>query len=112
MCEDIYIGNTHQKFKKRMNGHFTDLVCLLKNGKKLYSFAAHFEQHFNSTRSRTDLHKCMTFKVVKYLNPIGAMKIFMKPNFNLCMEEHLMILKKLRDKRVMVVNKNSEIYRF
>ena len=30
MCEDIYIGNTHQTFKKRTNGHFSDLLCLLK----------------------------------------------------------------------------------
>ena len=36
----------------------------------------------------------MVFKVVHQLNPIGAMNTFMKPNFNLCMEEHLMILKK------------------
>ena len=29
----------------------------------------------------------MTFKVVKQLNPIGIMKIFTKPNSNLCMQE-------------------------
>ena len=52
----------------------------------------------------------MTFKVVKQINSIGAMKNFMKPNCNLCMEECLTILKKLRDKRVTVVNKNLEIY--
>ena len=52
----------------------------------------------------------MTFKVVKQLNTIGAMKTFTKPNCNLCMEERLTILKKLRDKRVTIMNKNSEIY--
>ena len=52
----------------------------------------------------------MTFKVVKQLNPIGAMKTFTKPNCNLCMEEHLTILKKLREKRVTIMNKNLEIY--
>ena len=52
----------------------------------------------------------MTFKVVKQLNPIGAMKKFTKPNYNLCMEEHLTILKKLRDKRVTIMNKNLDIY--
>ena len=52
----------------------------------------------------------MTFKVVKQLNQIGAMKTFTKPNCNLCIEERLKILKKIRDKRVTIMNKNSEIY--
>ena len=44
---------------------------------------AHFKQNFNTTTSRTDLRKYMTFKLVKQLNPIGAMKTFTKPNCNL-----------------------------
>ena len=52
----------------------------------------------------------MTFKVVKQLNPIGAMKTFTKPHCNLCMEERLIILKKQHDKRVTIMNNNSEIY--
>ena len=52
----------------------------------------------------------MAFKVVKQINPIGEMKTFTKPNCNICMEERLTILKKLRDKRVTIMNKNSEIY--
>ena len=52
----------------------------------------------------------MTFKVVKEQNPIDAMKTFTKPNCNLCMEERLKILKKIRDKRVTVMNKNLKIY--
>ena len=75
-----------------MDGHFSDILCLLKNGQRLDSFTAHFEQHFNYTTSRTDIRKYMTFKVVKQLNLIGAMKTFMKPNCNLCMEERLTIL--------------------
>ena len=74
------------------------------------SFAAHLVQHFNNTTSRTDLRKCMTFKVVKQLNPIGARETYTKPNCNLCMQERLTILKNLHDKRVTVMNKNSEIY--
>ena len=107
MCDAIYIGNTQHTFKKRMDGRFSDLQRLLKNGQKLDSFAAHFVQHFNSTTSRTELRKCMTFKVIKQLNTIGAMKTFTKPHCNLCMQEHLIILKMIRDKRVTVMNKNS-----
>ena len=93
-----------------MDGHFSDLQRLLKNGQKSDSFAAHFVQHFNSTTARTELRKCMTFKVLKQLNPIGAMKTFTKPNCNLCIQERLTILKIIRDKRVTVMNKNLEIY--
>ena len=46
----------------------------------------------------------------KQLNLIGSMKKFMKPNCNLCMQERLTMQKKLRNKRVTVMNKNSEIY--
>ena len=110
MCDAIYVGNTQQTLKKTMDGHFSDLLRLLKNGQKSDSFAAHFEQHFNTTTSSTDLCKYMTFKVVKQLSRIDAMKKFTKPNCNLCMEERLTILKTLRDKRVTIMNKNSEMY--
>ena len=59
-----------------MDSNFSDLQRLLNNGKKSDSFAAHFVQHFNTTTSLTDLHKYMTFKVLKQLNLIGAMKTF------------------------------------
>ena len=65
ICEAIYIGKTQQTFKKIMDAHFSNLQRLLKNRQKSDSFAAHFVQQFNDTMSRTDLRKCMTFKVVK-----------------------------------------------
>ena len=68
-----------------MDGHLSNLLRLPKNGHKPDLFAAHFEQHFNTNTSRTYLCKYMTFKVVKKLKPIGAMKTFTKPNWNLCM---------------------------
>ena len=110
MCEAIYISNTHHTFKKIMDGNFSNLLCLLKNGQKSDSFAAHFWQHFDATTLRTGLRKYIAFKVIKQLNPIGEMKIFTKPNCNLCMEEFLTILKNLRDKHATVINKEYEIY--
>ena len=92
------------------NSHFSDLQRLLKNGQKPDSFASPFVQYFNNTKSRTYICKYMTFKVIKQLNPIDAMKTYTKPNCNICMQERLTILKKLRDKHVTVMNKNSEIY--
>ena len=87
MCDAIYIGNTQHTFKKRMDGHLSDVQRLLKNRQKSDSFASHFVQQFNNTKSRTYSMKCMTFKVLKQLNLIGAMKIYTKPNCNLCMYE-------------------------
>ena len=110
MCDAIYIGNNQKTFKKIMDSHLSNLLRILKNVQKSDSFAAHFEQHCDTTMSRTYLRKYMMFKVVKQLNPIGAMKTFTKPNCNLCMEERLTIFKNLREKRVTVINKNLEIY--
>ena len=62
---------------------------------KTDSFADHYKQHFKYTTSHTDLRKCIALKEVKYLNPIVAMKSFTRPNCNLCMEEHLTILKNI-----------------
>ena len=32
ICDDVYTGNTQQTFKKRTEGHFSDILRLLKNG--------------------------------------------------------------------------------
>ena len=109
MCAAIYIGNTQQTFNKIIGSNLSNILHPLKNGQKPDSFAAHFEQHLNATTSCTDLYTYMTFKVLKQINPIGAMKTFPTPYCNLCMEERLTILKNLRDKRVTVMNNNSEI---
>ena len=93
-----------------MEDHFSDDQFLLINGQKSDSFVAHFEQHFKYTLSHMDLRKCMTLKLVKHINPIGPMKSFTKPNFNICMEENLTILKNLCDKHVTLIKKSSDIY--
>ena len=81
MCDAISIGNTQQTLKK-MEGHFSDLLRILKNGQKSDLFAAHLEHHFNTNTSRTDLRKYMTFKVVKQISLIGAMKTFCNVHFS------------------------------
>ena len=42
MCDAIYIGKTQKTFKKRMDGHLSDILHLIKNRKKLDSFAVDF----------------------------------------------------------------------
>ena len=94
-----------------MDSHFSGVQRLLKNGQKPDSFVSHFEQHFKSTTSRMYLCKHMTFKVVKQLNTVEEMIPFAKPDYNICMEDRLMIIKKIRDKRVTLMKINPEIYR-
>ena len=53
----------------------------------------------------------MAFKLVKQLNTVESMKQFTIPNYNLCMEEWLTVLKNLCDKCVTLMNNDSEIYR-
>ena len=111
MCDAIYIGNTQQTFKKIMDGHFSDLLRLIKNGQNSDLSADHFEQHFKSTTPRKDLCKYMLFKLVKQLNLIGEIKTFTKPNCNLFMEEHLTILKNLCDKHITFMKESLDIHR-
>ena len=108
MCDAIYIGNTQQTFKK-IDIHFSDRLRLIKNGQISYSFGTHYYQHFNATTSRTYIRKYITLKVVKQLNPFGAVKTFTKPNFNIYVEEFSAILKKICDKQITIMNKNSDI---
>ena len=110
MCDAICVGNNQQTFKKQWTVIYPISYVYSITEKSSDSFAAHFENHFNTTTSCTDLRKYITFKVIKQLNPIVATKIFTKANCNLCMQELLTILKKLRDKRVTIINKNSDIY--
>ena len=62
MYGDTYIGNTQQTFKKSLDGHFSDVQPILKNGQKQDAFAAHFKHHFKYIMSHMELCKCMRFK--------------------------------------------------
>ena len=84
MCDNIYIGDTHQIFNKIIDVPFYDVQRLLKNGHKSESFSAHFEKHFKYTISGTELRKCIIFKVVNHINTIVPMKPIIKPNYNIC----------------------------
>ena len=74
MCDDIHIGNTQQTFKKIMEVHFSNLLCLLKNRQNQTHFLPTSASNLTLLRHCTDLRKYMTFKVVRQLNLIDAMK--------------------------------------
>ena len=52
----------------------------------------------------------MAFKVVKQLNPIGAMKKFTKPDFNPYMQKRGTVLKNIFEKGITFMNKSLDIY--
>ena len=51
----------------------------------------------------------MTFKVVCQLNTIDTMEILMKHSCMICMEERLTVLKRICDKCVTFIKKDSKI---
>ena len=96
--ETVYIGNTEKTIKKILEDHFSIVQNIIRNGRKPDLLASHYGQRLKYTMSCTDICKCMKFKVVNQINPIVAIKSFMKPHWIIFMDEHLNILKKLRDK--------------
>ena len=108
--EVIYMRNTQKIFKKIMGDNLSDILRILKNGQKSDSFSTHFKHHFKSTTSRKNLRKYLTFKLVNQINMVSTMKTFTKPNCNLCLEERLIILKKMCEKRVTAMNNNLYMY--
>ena len=52
----------------------------------------------------------MELKEVTQIKPVAEMKSFTEHKCNICMEERLNILNKLRDKNVTLMKKDSEIY--
>ena len=63
MCDAVYKCNTQKTLKKRMGGHFYDILRLLKTRQKPDSFSSHFEKQFNATTSHTYLLIYLAFKV-------------------------------------------------
>ena len=89
---DIYIGSTQQTSKKIMDSLFSGVQRIIKNKQKSDSFSSHYKKHFKYTTYYTELVKRISFKEVKYINPIVSNKPFTKPNLNICIEERLTIL--------------------
>ena len=112
MTNKVYIGNTQQNFKTRMQQHFNDVRKLHKHGEKSDSYAKHFAKQFinfneiNNRIQRNSIH-C---SVIWQGNPISAVKTFGTANCMLCAKERLEILKISRFKPHLLINSCNEIY--
>jgi GIY-YIG catalytic domain len=108
----VYIGNTQQHFKRRMQQHFNDVRKLHKLGEKSDSYAKHFaEQLINFTDITPTLQrnniKC---SILWQGNPISVVKTFGTPNCALCNKERIEILKQSKRDPTSLINSCNEIY--
>ena len=108
----VYIGNTQQHLKNRMQQHFADVRKLHKLGEKSDSYAKHFAEQFvnfddvNNTLQRNSIY-C---SIIWQGNPISAVKTFGTTNCTLCAKERLEIMKLSRYKPHLLINSCNEIY--
>ena len=110
----IYIGNTQQHPKKRMQGHAQDCRKMILSGTKSDSFAEHFCQFIPIPKEGEKLkvqdYMNYDFEILWKGNPINAVKSFGKRSCKLCAQERLAILKATRKDPNIVINNNNEIY--
>ena len=112
MTGKIYIGNTQQKLKTRMQQHFTEVKQLHTKGRKSDSFASHFAtqlQNFEEITPRL-LRGTSNFSVIWKGNPLAATKTFGTPHCALCSRERLEILRAARSNPDKLINSCNEIY--
>jgi len=112
ICDEPYIGQTQQKLKNRMGGHFQDVKDLVVKDKKSDSFASHFAGHCKKGEkpSNDELRRMMKFKIIWQANAISCMKSFGKLNCSLCMRERIEILRAMRQEECHIINSCNEVY--
>jgi hypothetical protein len=108
----VYIGNTQQYFKKRMQQHFNDVKRLHGQGIKSDSYAKHFAEQLsnfeeiNPTLQRNSINCSILWQG----NPINVVKTFGTPNCALCNKERIEILKQSKRDPKSLINSCNEIY--
>ena len=110
ICQESYVGNTQNYYKKRFNGHFADVQKKVILGEKSDSFANHFARHFSKKPSPSELREMIDFSVIWQGNAIQLSKTFGKSSYKLCMMERLTILDRCRKNKSKMINKCSEIF--
>ena len=112
ITDKVYIGNTQQHFKTRMQQHFSDVKRLHSKGEKSDSYAKHFAfhlQNFKDISPRLQRNN-ITCSVIWEGNPLSAVKSFGTASCMLCNQERLEILKQSRKDPKMLINSCNEIY--
>ena len=93
--EKVYIGNTSQTFKKRMDQHYQDTIQKVINKNSTDTFADHFAKSFENSPFKpkpADICKKISCKILWQGNPLSMAKSFRKSVCKLCMQERSLIL--------------------
>ena len=72
--------------KNIIDGQFSDVQHLLKNGQKSDSFSAHYRKRHKYTTSETDTSKFIMLEVVNQLNMNDTLKTFTKLKYSPCIK--------------------------
>ena len=107
----VYIGNTQQMFKKRMQQHFGEVGKLVKLGEKSDSYAKHFATQLSPENVSSETQRNgITCSIIWQGNPLSVVKTFATRNCTLCAKERTAILKQSRTNPQLLINSNNEIY--
>jgi hypothetical protein len=108
----IYIGNTQQKLKTRMQQHYQEVRQLHIRGKKSDSLADHFATQLQNFEEITPnlFRNSIKMSIIWKGNAISAVKTFSTPTCVLCNRERLEILRAFKHKPEKLINSCNEIY--
>jgi hypothetical protein len=108
----VYIGNTQQKVKKRMQQHVQDVRKLVLKSQRLDSFASHFSKLIPPATPPNEIRLHVKFKVELLWrgNPLSVVKTFGTRECKLCAKERYEILKQMLRDPNSIINVNNEIY--
>lgn len=113
ITDKVYIGNTQQHFKKRMQQHFGEMKNLFCKEIPSDSYAKHFASvwpHNSDPPTPEQQRKLISCKMLWQGNPLKVVKTFHTKNCILCSQERLAILKQKWKDKTKLINANSEIY--
>jgi hypothetical protein len=110
MTNKICIGNTQQKFKKRMAGHFQEVNKLMEKGVHCKTFRRHLAKRSHSTITRDATRDLIKYNILLQGNPISVVKTFRKSTCTLCNREQMEIIKLSSSIPDQLINSCSEIH--
>jgi hypothetical protein len=112
MTNKIYLGNTQQHVKSRMQGHVQDVKRLVINDKASDSFASHFAALVPEGAEKKEVKNHVKIKVdiIWQGDPISCVKTFGTKGCKLCAKERYAIIKLTRETPQLAINKCNEVY--
>ena len=111
----MYIGQTQQNFKNRMEGHHGDVSVLHnpeRDAKKSDSYAKHFAHQLQNWKTVPPKiqREHYSSKTLWQGNPISAVKTFGTQHCILCNRERLEIFKRFKKNPQSLINSCGEIF--